>query len=211
MKKLLGIGLAVLMVVAFSGMVMAQNTQTFNLSATVHKYIEVNPSYATVNKHRDVYLPYDGTPPGLPGYAWSRSDVVYANCPFTISYVGSNDAGDNLPILARDEVNGNGYDRLQTGIVVRHFINGVLGNPQTGYERQDMDFRSDPDGANTGTWIKQNITFVNTPHDGEVMVRLRFSATPPHASPDWSRDNPWNESADAGTYTCTLVATYAVI
>ena len=196
------------------GMGFGQQTQTFNLSAEVHKYIEVNPAYGVVNKLRDVYLPYDGTPPGLPNYAWSRSDVVYANCPFTISYVGHNAVDDGLPILARQEVNGNGYDRLQTGIVVRHFINEV-GN---GFERHDTSFLSDPDGAATGKWLTgpfsngtPDVSFTNTPHDGEVRVELRFSATPPHKSPDFGVDNTWNQSADAGLYTCTLVATYAVI
>ncbi|GAH67675.1 unnamed protein product [marine sediment metagenome] len=214
MKKYIGIALAVLMIVVFSGMAMAGVTQTFNLSATVPDYIEVNPAYATVNKHVLVDVPDDGSAPPWAKWAGNMKDAVYVNCPFTITYVGHNGVDDGLPILARHEIpTGNGWDRLQTSIVIKNKINEVGAD----YERHDMSFLSDPDGAAAGTYSTTGfcsgatVTFDNAPHDGEVRVEWFFNASLPHKSPDFGPDNTWNESADAGLYECQLVATYAVI
>jgi|SRR6056297_126982 len=211
-------GLFVAMLFAVNS-VQAQNTQTFNLSATVEKYIEVNPSYTNLGPgdyHQAISLtPGEGdhVPDGVHPLMNRWQDAVYANCPFNISYAGSNDAQDGLPILAREEVSGNGFDRLQTQIQTRVRINGTQATQGTmpGYERHDMNFTSDADGAASGTWSGKTVDFVNAPHDGEVEFTLTMNAFLPHKSPDFGNDNTWNESADAGEYTATLVATYSTL
>jgi len=216
MKKFLVIGLAVLMVVGLSAIAMAQppkttDTQTFNFSATVQKHIEVNPTCTPLSKSRTIFGTGTGTPTGYPQWAGRWDDAVYANCPFTISYTGSG-GGVAYPILSRQEIpRSDRYDRLQTRIHIKNRINGVYGAHDTDFERHDMDFMSGANGAATGAWAGQTLTFNNAPHDGEVQVELFFDATLPHKSPDFGPDNPWNESADAGVYTCTLTATYTAL
>lgn len=212
MKKYIGIALAVLMVVVFSGMAMAGVTQTFNLSATVEEYIEVNPAYKTMNP--SMTMPGHADDVTVDGGYWDQRYVylhAYANCPFSIKFEGSNDAGDNLPILARQErPRGNGWDRLQTRIHLRYSINigGYADN-----EAHEINFKSDANGANTGTWDwdNQTVTFNNAPHNGEVLMRWDFGAALPRKTPYWKSGESWKLSADAGEYTCTLVVTYAVV
>jgi len=196
------------------GMGFGQKTQTFRMKVVVEKYIEVNPGYAEVEKKRTIPGTGDGTPTGYPTWAGNLIDAVYANCPFTITYEGTNDAGDPFPILARRETpNGNGWDRLQTRIHIKNRINEVGADP----ERHDVAFESGPDGANTGTWSTigycsgSMVQFNNAPHDGEVRIEWFFDGTLPHKSPDFGVDNTWNQSADAGEYSCRLIATYAAI
>lgn len=215
MKKLF-IFLAAILLVA--GMSFGQ-TQTFNFNCTVQKYIEVNPAFLTmgfsINLPPGGYLNLSpwGSVPALPSpyhtYMWSNDDAAYANCPFTITYAGNNGALDGLPILARQEVpTGNGWDRLQTQIEIWQRTNVV--GPDG--ENHNTIFISNPEGLATGTWTNgPTVTFNNAPHDGEIKQSVYFDAALPHKSPDFGPNNTWNQSADAGTYTCQIVATFSAL
>ncbi len=188
--------------------VQAQETQTITFNATVEPYIEINPDYLNMEFSTSINPGDAGSAVMDHGFdqASTYNDAVYANCPMQISVEGDNPAGDGEPILARQEVDGNGYDRLQTKIQLRHLLNG--GNPVTGGK---YFFTSDPDGAATGNWKWGKTHDFLTPHDGEVDLMVYFRARLPHASPDFGTDNTWNQSADAGDYTADLVVTYSVL
>ena len=197
--------------VCFVQKVSAQSASTtFNFSATVEKWIAV--AEGTVNVGLEGSWNHTKVNPGIAGSQnlvgfpqWKTrlEDNVYANCPFTVTYSG-------MPILSRTELNGNGADRLQTSIVIRNYINGYYNAELAGFERQDMSFVSGPEGANTGTFTNQSLSF-QTPHNGEVITEIFMSAALPHLSPDFGNANTWNQSADAGLYTCQVVATYAAL
>ena len=215
MKKLTILFVALFAVVMVSK---AQTTvQSYHLSATVQPYIEVNPSFVSVqvdpvgNWNHEIVDPAIAGSENLPSWPdWKLRlvDNVYANCPFTITYAGGS---GNDPVLSRDEINGNGKDRLQTYLIVRNEINGVYGAYQPGHQRIDAKFVSGAEGVATGAWTNQTVNFTETPHDGEVQTEVFLSAALPHLSPDWGADNSWNQSADAGVYTAVVTATYAVL
>ncbi len=213
MKKGLVIVLAGLMVLGLSGLAMAQglsDSQTFNFSCTVEKYIEVNPDYKVVDKPM-ITIPGFGD--GVLSTGWSNKtsyyDTIYANCPFTFTLEGDNDAGDGLPILAREELRAgsglNRWDRLQTLLVFKYTIN--MG------EYHHVMFTSDAEGAGTGNWSPAggSMGFKSAPHDGEVALDVFLGAALPHKSPDFGTDNTWNQSADAGVYTCHVTVTYTAL
>jgi len=207
-KKLLVLCSALFLFIGMSFVSFGQKTQTFDLSATVQPYVEVNPAYANVSQSMTISLPGDGNVPVF-SVVTGNFDVAYANCPFSVSFVGDNPADDNIPILAMEEPGASmRYDRLQTKIQIEFVINRT--NGQIDKERNLMDFLSNPEGANTGAWTNQTVTFVNVPHDGEIYMNRRFGASLPHESPDFGTYlNTWNQSADAGLYECQLIATYA--
>lgn len=219
MRKLLFFAI-IIASVAFVQQTNAQVSQTYDFSATVLKFIAINPGNANFavdpvgNWNHEVVDP--ATPnaevlPGWPDWKAKLADNAYSNCPFTITFTGTG-GGVNLPILSRQEQNGNGYDRLQTYIVIRNEINGVWGAYGAGHERHDMKFMSDPEGAATGNYVTgQTVTFNETPHNGEIQTEFFMSAALPHKTPDFGSPNTWNQSADAGLYTCQIVATYAAI
>jgi len=211
-------------VVAFAFIAMTTSnvqaqSQQFNLSATVEKYVEVNPNFNIVDVPNQVIDPGEpgsdeaGNYGGLTGM--TMEDAAYANCKVSVTYEGNNAAGDGEPILAREEVNGNGFDRLVTLVWIRHYINGDYGDP--GWDRKDVWFKSDNNGASTGNWSTgsfatgKSFQFDHVPHDGEIDLTLNFDAALPHESPDFGTDNTWNQSADAGEYTATLTATYSAL
>ncbi len=188
------------------GMSFAQgvsDSQTFTLTTTVQKYIECRAGMPLTVV--DPTIPgggvavHNGSNPAITFYTNAGNELAYANCPFTVQLSGNNDAGDNLPILARQEVGETRFDRLITSI--------GLQVPNTSV---NISFYSDPDGAVSGTWAG-NPSSCPVPHDGEVGAFIYLGAALPHLSPEFGIDNTWNESADAGTYTCTLTFTYAII
>lgn len=208
MKKYIGIALAVMLVVAFSGMAFGQNKQEFRFRVNVQKYIEVNPNSPVI---MFMAIPGHGSA-NVPGLSVHKGDydALYANHPFTVSFVGDNPANDDLPILAMKEPGASTrYDRLQTIIRIRYFIN----LPQTtepDWEGYSMKFLSDPEGATSNTWTGQNLTFNNYAHDGEVYMDVGLGAALPHKSPDFGNPNTWKQSADAGQYRCMVTATFMV-
>lgn len=215
MKKLLVFVLAALLLIAFSGIAMAEVLERFRFTCTVEKYIEVNPNYGSSPIVISKTIPGSGSAgePGFSGSSYTNMvDAVYANCPFRITYTGDNCAGDKYPILAKEENPTGRCDRLQTFIRIRNKIN----EGETDEENRRMKFLSGkPTGPGTplAEWkLGPTITFNNTPHDGEVRVEVHFNAALPHKTPDFDDpDNEWWESADAGVYECTLTATYTAL
>jgi|GEM_PF-6767401 len=220
MKKLLMISAIAIAMFCFVKTTSAQSMiQTFNYGATVQKYIEVGGGAVGTNANRKV-MGFAATLAGnssavlMPGgghtYMGSQQNVVYANTPFSVTYNGNNAALDALPILAQQETTGgtgNGsWDRLQTGISIGQYINNYA-------ESFVTKFISNPDGANTGTWTNQTVSFINAPHNGEVEQDWYFDVALPHASPDFTASQKSQKlSADAGTgYACTIIATYTAI
>lgn len=202
-KKLLVLFVALVLAAGMGFGQGASDSQTFTLTTTVQKYIECRAGLAlTVT---DPPIPgggtaiHNGTYPAITFYTNDGNELAYANCPFTVQLSGDNGAGDNLPILARQEVGETRFDRLITSIGLQ--VPGTTVN---------ISFYSDPDGAVSGTW-NGNPSNCPVPHDGEVGAFIYLGAALPHLSPEFGVDNTWNESADAGTYTCTLTFTYAVI
>ena len=213
MKRVFLISAMIVAMVAMVSSVQAQ-TQTFDLSATVQEYIEVNPDFAVMSASRTVDPAEGASAADLESfnYVGKYQDVVYANCPMNISVEGDNPASDGEPILAREEVNGNGFDRLQTNVDIRPEINGSYNNQGAGWDRAKFIFTSGSDGAATGNWLYgKTATFSNAPHNGEVSLGLYFDAALPHVSPDFGTDNTWKQSADAGEYTAEVVMTYSTL
>ncbi len=217
MKKFL-IGLLVAgLALGLSGMAMAEqlsDTQTFNFSCTVEKYIEVNPAHKTRNittpsiSPEDIYNPKSN-------YSFFKNSYneLYANCPFTISLAGDNGASDGLPILARNEVGPNryGWDRLDTKLAFSYIINYP---PSGGWKRITFGDNGYYGGGVKNGWSNNPYTFTEAPHDGEVGLELVSQATFLDAVPDWTKNNIWSESADAScstAYTAWVVATYMAL
>jgi|SRR6056297_1583034 len=208
-------GLFVAMLFAVNS-VQAQ-TQTFNLSATVEPYVEVNPSFEEVSITRDNLDPGEEGGTGLPwlggvGYGAQypqgfqrMNDAVYANCPFQVTY------SPDEPILEREEVNGNGPDRLNTNIMMTTRINGTYANNQAGYQSKSSGFKYVHEGGGSSWYYGGQTLDFDTPHDGEVQVVIALDAAMPHEVPDFGNDNTWDQSPDAGTYTTELVATYSAL
>jgi hypothetical protein len=221
MKKLLFILAIMFATVSYVNAQPGATSQTFQLTATVAKYLAVNPAYLSNDVNPigawnqtivDPAVNGSNVLPGWPAWKVQYKDNVYANCPFTVTYTGTG-GGAPLPILSREEVNGNGFDRLQTLIIVRNEINGEWPAAMglLGHESHDMKFVSDAEGAATGTFTGNSQSFLETPHDGEVNTTVWMSAALPHATPEFGVDNTWNQSADAGVYTCQVRAVYAVL
>ena len=211
MKKGLVIVLAVLMVIGLTTAAMAMSdSQVFKFKCKVQKYIEVNPAYKVVHKPM-ITIPGFGD--GVLSTGWSNKtsyyDTIYANCRFTFTLEGDNDAGDGLPILAREELRaGSGlgrWDRLQTLLVFKYTINPG--------EWHYVKFTSDAEGIAGGDWSPAggSMGFKSAPHDGEVALEVFLGAALPHKSPDFEVDNTWNQSADAGLYKCKVIATYTAL
>lgn len=217
MKKLFFFAAIMIAMVCFTQKVNAQ-ASTFNFNATVEKYIAVHEGTVNVASLNQTKLN-----PGVTGseilaagfptdanYKSQLGDNVYSNTPFSVTYSGSS-LSSSLPILSRQEGNGGIVDRLQTAIFITTEINGDNFN-YAGFERHNMTFISDPEGAATGTWTNQTCTFVNAPHDGAVRSDFYLSAALPHKTPDFGglHGIP-SRSADAGEYTCQVIATYAAL
>jgi len=208
MRKILVLVLAVMLVCFMSGAVMAVGpSQTFTFNATVDPYIAVNPGAILAINIPAISPPQNGSMPGILTQV-TQNEVAYANCPFRVDYAGNNAAGDNLPILARLETgpHSGGYDRLQTRLEFHSVING---------DWNGAVFGAGPTGDGTGvpnTWAWGRNYAVNAvPHDGEVGLVLKCGASLPHASPEFGVNNTWDQSADAGPYTCYVVATYTAL
>ena len=210
MKKCMGIALAVLLVVGFSGVVTAEqltDSHTFNFDVEVERYIDVGTQL-------DFTLPPISPPGGgdFPppiSYSLTQYEVAYANCPFRIDYAGDNDVPDGLPILARLELGAasSGYDRLQTRLEFHTIVNGAWNGAVFG-----AGWAGDGTGTpNIWAWGRDYVVMNETPHDGEVGLALKCGVGLPHVTPEFGVDNIWSESADAGQYRCWVVATYSAL
>lgn len=183
-------------------------SQQFDFSTTVDPYIAVNPNAILTVAIPAITPPQDGSMPGVTKEV-SQNEVAYANCPFRVDYDGNNAAGDNLPILARAEVGshaGGHYDRLLTRLEFHSVVNGAWNSACFGIGNSGH-----PDIPN-GWFDGRDYAVMNeAPHDGEIGLVLKCGASLPHASPEFGVDNTWDQSADAGPYTCNVVATYSVL
>lgn len=207
MKKYIGIALAVLMVVGFSGVVAAEQltaNHTFNFDVTVERYIEVGTQ--TDFTLSPISPPGGGTLPGISD-VFNQVEVAYANGPFRVDLAGNNGDNDGLPILAREEVgpNANGWDRLLTRLEFHYIVNGVWNGATFGDHVNWLNVWA------SGQSGRDYVVMGETPHDGEVNLTLKLGANLPHQSPEWGSDNTWDESADAGPYTCWVQATYTAL
>jgi hypothetical protein len=192
---------------------------TFDIKVQVEPLIQVNPNIPTELKMAD--LP-QGSNTTTSTFGWYNS--FYSNVPFTKTFTGTNPASDPFPILARQERKkdgtGNGnFDRLSTYITFETVSNGLPSDP----EREDLSVLFDAPTQNssgvpvgTGWWQgglsgpppypnpTASVT-MGTPHDGEVWEKIIVTAD--RKTIDWTTDDPWYLSADAGIYACTVLET----
>ncbi|HKK54531.1 MAG TPA: hypothetical protein VJ926_03365 [Patescibacteria group bacterium] len=179
-----------------------------NMSLTVDEYIEAVPSIdwdlgeTNHNAGRNKEEIYGVSSPDM--------DIAYANCPFSVTLNGDNPAGDGIPRFAREEVgtHANGYDVLPTLYKIYVTTNGVV---------------EYIDGA--GTMVQQagyfplGEDFVEAPHNGQVRMNISAFintalATDPGASVKKTIIDPnftWDQSADAGVYEASIVATFSAL
>lgn len=240
MKKGFVIGLSVLMIVAFSGMAMAQQpqnippvglgtgsggSQTVDLTVNVLKFVAVNPTHVAPNLFGTI-------DPGLPaadiiGNVFSQGCTVaypgvghlprsvfgYSNCPFSVTMSGN-------PCLKRQEVDCNGnllatWDYLWTRLVYIVEVNDYIHNQSGGLDSQrgTQVFECLGHTNLPGSWITPTAN-LTTPHNGLIMGLIYFvAALEPNVAPNFS--GPQNKSQklsqDAGVYTGNFVATYAAL
>lgn len=208
MKKLVFV---LAMMFATAIFVQAQETAeaTFNLSMTVDKYIEATPGplYWNVgttdhNNGRNVEEIYGN---------FDEWNLAYSNCPFRVDIEGNNPAGQGKPRFARLETGAkaNGYDILPTLYKIY-----VHTNDEAKYL------------SGAGTMVQQAGEFPiygvfdEAPHNGQVKMDMRVFintalATDPGAGgtkktvidPNYT----WDQSADAGEYTCQMTVTLTAL
>lgn len=216
MRKGLIIGLAVAMVVAFTGTAMASNTAgwTFNVEVQVEPMIQKNCSLPSVMKMKS--LEQDQEQVGPQDLGWN--EAFYANVPFSKTFSGNNPAGDLYPIFARQELDKSGagiagrYDRLSTKITFETVVNGLGSDPYRedlsvvfGCQTQNSVGIPPPIPGYAYWWWGRNSLTFGTPHDGEVWEKFFVKAD--RKMPDFTIDNAWYENADAGIYELTITET----
>jgi len=213
MKKFFILFAAILLVASMS---FAQSTanETFNLSMTVDKYLETAPGpisfdfgttmHFTAPSREELFAAFYGP--------WGEWDLAYANCPLTITVSGDNPAGQGKPRFARHEVgaHANGFDVLSTAWQIGFLTNGVWNN------ELGLNY-----GVRAGAFPK-TATLDEAPHNGQVhmkmSVKVNSTSDPNEISTGFPiREtviNPaftWDQSADAGVYTCTMLVTLTAI
>lgn len=209
MKKLIFLSMLLVATVMFVSEVKAQTTDnvTFNLSMTVDKYIECMPSpvswdFGTTSHQVD----YGGPMESLYG-SLGQWNVGYANCPFSITISGNNNANQGVPRFARQEegAHGGDYDFLPTLYQIHFTTNGV----------QDLFYGTWLQGANQFPYTK---SYSEAPHNGQIkmdMVAYVNSSVASEAVPvrktliDPGFTNV--QSADAGQYACQMVVTITAL
>ena len=208
MKKYIGIALAVLMVLSFTGMAAATTTDTLELTIKIKvlPWVMARPCLSGRNT-----LWLSPMPQGigvLPAETFGPIEDFYANLPVTVTISGDNPADDGFPQFAREELNTDGtgkerFDRLSTHIVITTHVNAF--QPDPNYDSFVTEFHAPnirPSGKKTWT---DNVFTLPTPHDGEVWEE--FSIYADRNGPKWEIDNDYARSADAGVYELTLTKT----
>jgi hypothetical protein len=198
MKKLLLI-LAAIALVARMPFGQTQST-TFNLSLYLNEYIETMPGPVAVDL----------------GHTWQRNtaevygmsqlnpwDFAYANCPFRATFTGDNPAGEGKPRFARQETgaHANGYDTLSTRFFFGFLIDGIRNSGA-------MDAKGFP-----FSW-----DYAESPHNGQVrmdwLVYVNWEDLQDSVPVRHTRIDPsftWQQSADAGLYTCSVIVTLGAL
>lgn len=207
MKKWFLIILAMVFLFAIAIPVIASNEAnwTFKIKVKVVPWIKVNPCLSSVV----MWMPPLGQEKENVSADLGWYESFYSNVPFRKTYSGTNPAGDGYPIFARQErlPDGSGvgrYDRLYTKLTFETVVNGLGADPY----REDLSVVFEAPGGNNNTgswwWGRDSLCF-RTPHDGEVWEKT--FATAGRKMPDFSTDNVWYESADAGIYELTVYET----
>ena len=214
MKKVIFLAVLMVAMISFSQSVKAQTPVQFNLSMEVAKYIETTPSPLSFNFGTATYNQYFGSPGNMDLYQSAENswDLAYANCGFSVTLSGDNPAGQGVPRFSRAEQGDYaiGFDILNTVYQIGIWTNGEVQNDAFG-KVWGIGASSFPI---TGT-------FAETPHNGQVRMTMRASVNS-HWHPSKDAGIPIREaiinsnftnqqSADAGTYTCTMLVTLAAI
>jgi hypothetical protein len=192
--------LAVVLGVAGLALGQASQSTTFNLSLYLNEYIETMPGPVDVNL----------------GHTWQRNtaevygmsqlspwDFAYANCPFRATFTGDNPAGEGKPRFARLETgtHANGYDTLSTRLFFGFLIDGVRNSGAM--DAKGFPFSWDyPEAPHNGQVRMDWLVYVNW-EDLQDTVPVRHTRIDPAFD--------WQDSADAGLYTCTIVVTLGAL
>jgi len=184
----------------------ASDTVNFSLTLDMMKYIECVPGPISWFLGTTHYTTAWG-PPRLEIYVSNEWDLAYANCPFQVTISGNNDNNDGIPRFARLEEgpNSNGYDTLPTIYNIRFLTNGSW-----------WDFTDWFDGSSQFPITKDCL---EAPHNGQVRMKMTIGAnsttTPDPGCPTRKiaidPSFTWDQSADAGTYSCTLIVTFTAL
>lgn len=182
-------------------------TANFNLQMTVTPYIETMQSPVTFNFGS---TNHDGM------YAKSQSlygntgewNLAYANCPFSVTIAGNNDANQGVPRFAKLQTGTHAnavYDVLPTLYAINFTTNGV----------RDLFYGSWLQGANNFPYTK---SYAEAPHNGQIKMDMVAYVNSAIASEDVpvlqtliNSAFSDGQSADAGLYECTMVVTLAAI
>lgn len=205
MKKL-SVLFVLLLTVVF---VNAQESATFNLSMTVNEYIETMPQAGAWDLGTTVHSADSEIITVIQSQEW---DLAYANCPFEITFSGTNASGGTAPRFVRKQEGDNAggiYDVLPTAL---HF--DVTMNGQLSHEPSLSTFW----GAGS---FPQTIKYNEAPHNGQVKlsiwseVNTARAATVDNTIPVRQTliDNGFGpqDSADAGVYSCEVMLTLTTL
>jgi hypothetical protein len=212
MKKVFSILFALALIAGMSFAQVITDSTIFNLSMTIDKYIEVMPGPTSWNFGTSSYAfgyPNVGREQ-LYGNTGSW-DLAYANCPFKVTISGENLANEHKPRFARLEEGSHsgGYDTLPTFYEIWFMTNGEGHNLDTLFY---------------GVWLQNadqfphTRSYAETPHNGQVKMEMRAYVNSSIASESTPLRtiaiNPaftWQQSADAGTYACSMVVTLTAL
>lgn len=202
MRKIFVLFAAILLVAGMSFGQTPKST-TFNLSLYLNEYIETMPGPVDVNLGSTTHQTYYGNEEWYYNFSPKTWDLAYANCPFKITITGDNPAGQGKPRFARLEVgpHSNGYDTIPTLYAIYFTTNGVA----------DLFYGTWLQGAHQFPYSKQ---YAEAAHNGQVKMNLNIWANATIASEAipvrQTLINPafiWDQSADAGVYTCSMTVT----
>lgn len=221
--------------VAYASRPPAKASQMIFMDITVRPFIAVNPNPWFV--HFGSLYPGEVPPNPAETYVNTGfKEVAYSNVKFAVTLEGNNFARDGYPIFAREEKDEGGtglgrWDRLRTHLRFDFFTNYlfkkdsnnnlILLSGDADYSDKTIQFNcevpSNPGNKWSGTWSNGGKADLHLPHDGDIVARVWTGVWPktpegttrlPHTTPDWYHDNSWWQSADAGAYSCWVLATY---
>ncbi len=188
------------------------DSMTYKMSMYMDEYIECAADIAWNlgdTGHRTAW--------GNQPYDWetvegTRTDnLAYANCPFTITFTGYNDAGETVPRFARQEVDGEGNPLGSWDILRAHYVLGVTVNGAT--TRVSKQYMPDPAAS-----FPLSHDFTEAPHNGQIglnlNVKVNSSITWAGVPIRYTYIDPTltnADSADAGEYKAYMVVTITAL
>jgi len=207
MKKVLSVLFALTLIAGLSLAQGASDNVQLNLSLNLKPYIETMPGPVDVNLGSTVHQTYYGNEEWYYNFSPQVWNLAYANCPFSVNIAGDNPAGEGKPRFARLETgpHATGYDTIPTLYAIHFTTNGV----------SDLFFGTWLQGAHQFPYTKN---YTEAPHNGQVKMNLDIWANATIASEAvpvrQTLINPgftWQQSADAGIYTCFMVVTLTAL